>query len=91
MPVDAIDTKMRLLVLVDAAKELIVIWAGVGFKRKNGTWSCAQLIGRSLLTSADSTTPRDEMEALVAGSNLLWLLRQMLTFIIRKTKQKIEF
>ena len=78
MPVDAIDTKMRLLVLVDAAKELIVIWAGVGFKRKNGTWSCAQLIGRSLLTSADSTTPRDEMEALVAGSNLLWLLRQML-------------
>ena len=37
MPVDAINTKMRLWVLVDAAKELLVVWAGVGFKRKNGT------------------------------------------------------
>ena len=78
MPVDAVNSKMRLLVLVDAAKELLVIWAGVGFKRNNGKWSCSQLVGRSLLALIDSTTPKDEMEALVAGSNLLWLLRQIL-------------
>ena len=30
-PPHAIDTNMRLLVLVDAAKELLIIWAGVGF------------------------------------------------------------
>ena len=78
MPQDAVDTKMRLQVLVDASKEIISIWAGVGFKRKNGKWSCAYLIGRCLLAALDSTIPRDEMEALVAGSNMLWLLRQIL-------------
>ena len=78
MPIDAIDTKMRLMVFVDAAKELLVIWAGVGFKRKTGEWSSAFLIGRSLLCPQDSTIPRDELEALVAGSNMLWLLRQIL-------------
>jgi hypothetical protein len=78
MPQDAVNTKMRLLVLVDASKEIICIWAGVGFKRKNGKWSCAYLIGRCLLAPMDSTIPRDEMEALVAGSNMLWLLRQIL-------------
>ena len=78
MPVDAVNTKLRLMVLVDAAKELLVIWSGVGFERANGEWSCSYLIGRSLLAYSDSTTPRDEMEALVAGSNMLWILRQTL-------------
>ena len=78
MPVDAIDTKMRLWVFVDAAKELLVVWAGVGFKRRNGTWSIAFLIGRCLLIPAGMSIPRAEMEAMVAGSNLLWLVRQIL-------------
>ena len=79
MPVDAINTKMRLWVLVDAAKELLVVWAGVGFKRRNGKWSTAFLVGRCLLVPMDMTIPRAEMEALVAGSNMLWLLRQILS------------
>ena len=49
MPVDAVDCRMRLWVLVNAAKELIVIWAAVGFKRKNGEWSVAFLVARCLL------------------------------------------
>ena len=79
MPEDAIDTKMRLWVLVDAAKDLLCIWAGVGFKRKNGQWSIAFLVARCLLVPIDMTIPRAEMEALVAGSNMLWLLRQILS------------
>ena len=79
MPEDALDTKMRLIVLVDAAKELLVVWSCVGFKRRNGQWSCAYLIGRSLLTPTDSTIPKDELEALVAGSNMCWLLRNLLS------------
>ena len=78
MPVDAVDTNMRLLVLVDAASELLVIWSGVGFRRRCGEWSIAYLIGRSLLSSG-GTIPRDEMEVLVAGSNMTWLLRQILS------------
>ena len=69
MPIDAVDTKMRLIVMVDAATELIVVWSGVGFKRRGGDWSCSYLIGRCLLASG-TTIPRDEMEALVAGSNM---------------------
>ena len=77
MPIDAQDTKMRLMVFVDAAAELLVVWAGVGFKRTNGEWSMSYLIGRCLLASA-GTIPRDEMEVLVAGSNMMWLLRKIL-------------
>ena len=78
MPEDAIDSKMRLMVFVDAAKDMAVVWAGVGFKRQCGLWSSSYLIGRSLLCPVDSTTPRNEMEALVAGSNMLWILRMIL-------------
>ena len=78
MPIDAVDTKMRLFVLVDATSQMLVIWSGVGFKRKNGSWSIAYLIGRCLLAPA-GTIPRNEMEVLVAGSNMLWLLRQILS------------
>ena len=78
MPEDAVDTKMRLIVAVDAAKEIVIVWAGVGFKRTNGKWSSAYLIGRCLLAAQDSSIPRDEMEALVSGSNMLWILRILL-------------
>ena len=73
MSLDAVDTRM------DWAKELMVIWAVVGFKRKNGKWPCTFLITRCLLVSADMTLPRAGMEALVAGSNMLWLVRQILS------------
>ena len=79
MPVDAIDCRMRLWIFVDPAKELLVVWAGVGFKRRDGTWSIAFLIARCLLIPAGMSIPRAEMEALVAGSNLLWLVRQILS------------
>ena len=60
-------------------KELLVVWAGAGFKRKNGEWSIAFLVARCLLVPLDTTIPRVEMEALVAGSNMMWLLRQILS------------
>ena len=79
IPTDAINTNIKPWVLVDASKELLAVWSGVGFKRKNGSWSCAFLIARCLLVPQDCTIPRAEMEALVAGSNMLWLLRQILS------------
>ena len=79
MSIDAEDRKMRLWVLVDASKELLAVWSGVGFKRKNGSWSSAFLIARCLLVPTDCSIPRAEMEALVAGSNMLWLLHQILS------------
>ena len=73
MPKDAINTKMRLWVLVDAAKELIPAWSTIGFKRRDGTWSCAFLVGRCLLALVDCTIPRAELEALPAESNKIWI------------------
>ena len=57
MPEDAINSKMRLWVLVDAAKELMSVWSAVGFKRRDGTWSCAFLVARCLLVPVDCTIP----------------------------------
>ena len=79
MPVNAINSKMRLIVCVDAAPELVVIWAGVGFELSTGEWSSAYLVGRCLLAPVDSTIPKDELEALVAGSNLCWVVRNILS------------
>ena len=50
MPTDAKNSKMRLWVLVDATKQLIVIWAAVGFKRTNGEWSVAFLVVDAFLS-----------------------------------------
>ena len=78
MPADAVSSKMRMLVLVDAAKMLIVIGIWVGFRLKSGGWSCAYLIGRSLLTALDSTTPKDELNSLTGGSNMCYIVRNSL-------------
>ena len=53
--------------------------AGVDFRRKNDKWPCAFSITRCLLVSADMTIPRAWMEALVTGSNMLWLVRQIIS------------
>ena len=78
MPEDAIDEKMRMLVLVDAAKMLIVAGVWVGFKLKSGGWSCSFLIGRALLTAEDSTTPKDELNSLACGGNMCYIVRESL-------------
>ena len=48
MPINAVDTKVRLCVLVDASKELLAVCLG-RMQRKNGSWSSAFLIARCLL------------------------------------------
>ena len=78
MPEDAVSEEMRMLVLVDAAKMLIVVGVWVGFQRKSGEWSCSYLIGRCLLTAEDSTTPKDELNGLTVGGNICYLVRNSL-------------
>ena len=78
MPEDAVSEEMRMLVLVDAAKMLIVVGVWVGFQRKSGGWSCSYLIGRCLLTAEDSTTPKDELNGLTVGGNICYLVRNSL-------------
>ena len=78
MPEDAVDGKMRMLILVDAAKMLIVTGVWVGFKLKSGGWSCSYLIGRALLTAEDSTTPKDELNGLTCGGNMCFIVREAL-------------
>ena len=79
MPTDAIDDKLRLIGAVDAASNLKIAGVWAGFRRRNGEYSCQLLIGRSLLSSEDSTIPKEELEALTAGSNLLWICRMALS------------
>ena len=48
-------------------------------KGKNESWSHAFLIARHLLLTHDYTISRAEIEALITGSNTLWLLGQILS------------
>ena len=79
MPEDAVSPEMDLIIAGDTAKEFIKIcgvWAR--FKLKNGSYSNQHLIGRSLLGDEDSSIPKEELESLAMGSNLGWVVRQML-------------
>ena len=77
MPLDAVDTNMRLLTGVDAAKEGLMMGSWGGFKTKDGSWSNQLVLGRSLLARSESI-PKDELEALCGGSNMAWVVRMAL-------------
>ena len=77
VPTDAADDKLHLLCCVDAAEKLKIVGVWARFRRKNGSFSCQLLIGRSLL-SRGGTIPKEELEALMIGSNLLWICRRAL-------------
>ena len=80
IPVDAVSTRARLTLVVDAAKEVIMIDIYIGFKKKDGTWSNEHLISRSAL--CNMTTPRNEMAAMVGGANLLFVvIKALLKFV----------
>ena len=77
MPKTAINTKLRLIACVDFAQLIITgVWGG--FQLPDDTYSCQLLIGRGLLGKEDSTIPKGELEALCAGSNLMWVVRKAL-------------
>ena len=77
IPVDAADCKLELIAAVDAADLKVAAVYG-RFRRKNGQYSCQLIIGRSLLARTDSTIPKEELESLTIGSNLLFIVRQAL-------------
>ena len=76
MPKNAADTRMRLITLVDGAKDLVMVSCWCGFRLLDGTWSSQHLIGRSAL--GVGTVPRNELQALIGGSNLSWIVRKAL-------------
>ena len=78
MPLDAVDDKLRMITLVDAADDMIMVGIWVGFLRKDGTWSCQHLIGRCFLTDENGTIPKSELQALTGGANLQCIVRKAL-------------
>ena len=76
MPSTAVSSKMRLITLVDGAKELVMVACYCGFRVEGGGWSNQHLIGRSAL--GVGTVPRNELQALTGGSNLSWIVRMAL-------------
>ena len=78
MPVDARDTKMRLLTGADAADQVLVIGAWGGFQRRDNSWSCQHILGRNVLADETSTIPKKELDALCGASNMSWIVRSAL-------------
>jgi hypothetical protein len=76
MPSTALNSNMRLITLVDGAKELAMVGSYCGFRVEGGGWSNQHLMGRSALGLG--TIPRNELQALTGGSNLAWIVRKAL-------------
>ena len=83
MPLDAVNTHMRLLTTVDAAKPSLVMGSWGGFKLKNGTWSNQLVLGRCLLSKNESI-PKSELDALCGGSNMSWVIQTALAEWIKE-------
>ena len=76
IPPDAVDTKLHLVCCVDAADQLKIVGVWARFRKKAGGFSSQLVIGRSLLGREEGTIPKEELEALTIGSNLLWICRK---------------
>ena len=83
MPVDAIDSKMRLLTGADAGDPVIMVGSWGGFRRRDGTWSCQQILGRNVLADPNSTIPKKELNALTGASNMGWIIRNALGQLLK--------
>ena len=71
MPLDAVDSRLRLLGAGDAALESEIMGVWGGFRRKCGSWSCQLIMGRGILAVKDGTVPRNELEAACGTACLL--------------------
>ena len=74
MPAEAVDTKLRVMTGVDAAKPALIMGCWGGFKMKDGSWSNQLMLGRCLLAKNESI-PKSELDALCGGSNMAWVVR----------------
>ena len=79
MPEDAVDTKLRLLVLCDFALKILNVGAWGGFRTTSGKWSCQHILSRTLLGEKNTTIPKGELQSLTNASNMCWVLRKLLT------------
>ena len=77
MPVDTINSDIRLITLSDASKTNIILGVWGGFELPDGSFSCKLIIGRSLL-SKDGTIPKLELEEICSVANLGWIVRNAL-------------
>ena len=74
MPPEAMNSRMRLLTVVDAAKPSLIMGCWGGFELPGNTWSNQLLLGRCLLSKNESI-PKSELDALCGGSNMAWVVR----------------
>ena len=68
MPDDAVDSKIRVIVAVDAANPAMIVGGWAGFRKADSTFSCQLMLGRALLTAEDATIPKSELSALTSGT-----------------------
>ena len=78
IPYDAVTTKGRLWILVDAADGGLVNAAYIGFKRTDGSYSCQRVFAKGLLCPKLWTIPARELQALATGADIVTFLKNTL-------------
>ena len=78
IPKDAVNSKGRLWILVDAADGGLVMTAFVCFLRHNGAYSCQRIFGKGLLCPELWTIPARELQALAIGADTVTFLKNTL-------------
>ena len=76
MPIDAVDTKIRLLDVHDGSEKMSSAGVWAGMKRRDGSWSCQLLYARSKLTRM--TVPRNELISSLYGAYGLYITGEVI-------------
>ena len=84
LPHNAVNHEMEVIIGADTSESLMVVGAWGRFLLDDDSYSCQQIIGRSLLADMNSTIAKNELTVFMMGSNLGWLVKMALDSWISK-------
>ncbi len=87
VPEDAANTDVQTLEFGDASNVLVCVAIYVRFLRRNGSYSCQLLLGKTRLVPENMSQPRGELYAAVVNTHAGEIVRKALyTYIKKSTK-----
>ena len=85
MPEGALNTNARVFIKIDAANEVLMLGVWISFPLTRGGYSCQHLNGKFMLADEDSTIPKKELQSLLLGTNLGFLVVKYLgSWVVQK-------
>ena len=92
LPVNAKRSTCRLLVMCDAAEQVVVNSVYVGYEKQDNSYSCSQLFGRGVLATTGRTIAQNELQGLSNGADLVQTMMNFMEEWIKEAEiDKVKY